>query len=202
MDNIKIELLKKIIAKQLADPSIDAMIQHQQEIHDSAINTPADEYSFSGNIAHGITNLTSVATGSIYPVAYLNSKKNTLQEILDLLNADINTLEKHLVPDSETETEDDWMKDLLDRLDVKEGQPKKKHFFECKLTDGEWGDKDCICPGAYVYRKYLSIGLTKEDAKLIANYNECFFEDEGQIEKAKNLYEKHKFLKINNNLLV
>ena len=87
--------------------------------------------------------------------------------------------------------------DLLERCKSKE-KSDQKHFFDCELTDEDWGSENCICPGAYIYRKYLSIGLSEEEAKLISYYTELkdLMLDKDGLVKAKELYEKHKFLNV------
>lgn len=195
----KLELIKKVIEKQLNTFDFDAEIDRNQKMLDYFRETPADECVFSGNIEHGIINLVSNATGVTYPMAYLSARKHALQDFLKLLDKEIKELEDDLKPIVHVEKESRFTDDFLEKLKTRDGgKEQKKHFYDCKLTDEDWGSEHCICPGAYIYKKYLSIGLSKEEAKLISDYRELddLMEDKEKYAKGKALYEKHKFLNV------
>lgn len=194
MNPDKLVLIKKLIERQLNSFDFDKEIEENQTILSNIIQTPADEYVFSGNIEHGITNLVDSATGVAHPIGFLTAKKSTLEEFLSILDMDTNQLQNLLNP-APREKDSSWKDNFLERLNKKD-RPKKNHFFDCTLTDEDWGSKNCICPGAYIYRKYLSIGLTEEEAKLISDYREFgdIISGKEQFEKGKKLYEKYKFL--------
>jgi hypothetical protein len=192
----KLSYIKKIIEKKLSDFDFDREIKKFEEQQTKIMSTPADEYSVSGNIEYGIRNIMEVATGISHPIGYLTAQKNTFKEILKLLEKEESELKAMLFP--KPKRKEKHTESVIDRIfsDAK-NSPPKKHFFDCKLTDEEWASEGCICPGAYVYRKYLSIGLSEEEAKLIFTYCEIGDIMGQDYEKAKQLYEKHRFLKIN-----
>ncbi|WP_271784181.1 hypothetical protein [Aquimarina algiphila] len=192
----KLSYIKKVIEKKLSDFDFDGEIKKFEEQQTKIINTPADEYSFSGNIEHGIRNILEVVTGTGHPIGYLTAQKNTFKEILELLEKEETELKAMLSPKSKRK--DKHTKSVIDKIfSEAKNNPPKKHFFDCKLTDEEWGSENCICPGAYIYRKYRSIGLSEEEARLIFTYCEIGDIMGEDYDKAKALYEKHRFLKIN-----
>jgi len=198
MEPDNINLIKKVIAKELNSFDFNKEIQKHEESLSKLQETPADEYSFSGNIEYGIANLLNTATTISHPIGYLTAKKSSLIKMLELLDKNEDELKSILndkVPESESKSSKD---DLINRLkSVK--PPKRKHFFECKLTNKEeWGSKNCVCPGAYIYRKYLSLGLTEIEAKLISDYTQLddLMEDKERYKKGKALYNKYKFLNV------
>jgi len=197
MNPDKLALIKKLIERQLNSFDFDREIEKHQTMLSKIIQTPADEYVFSGNIEHGITNLVDSATGVVHPIGFLTAKKGTLEEFLSLLDMDTNQLQNLLNPIPREEDSSSWKDEFFERLE-KNDKPRRKHFFDCTLTDEDWGSKKCICPGAYIYKKYLSIGLSKEEAKLISDYRELddLIEDKGRFARGKELYEKHKFLNV------
>ncbi len=194
MNSNKLTQLKKVIEYKLSSFDFDGEIKKYEKQLTKIYQTPADEYSNSGNIEHGIINILEVAIGVNHPIGYLVGQRRTYQEILELFKKSKNELEKILNPPS---YKDEDFEDFIKNLESSDKEPVKKHFFDCKLTDEEWGSENCICPGAYVYRKYLSIGLSEEEAKLIFTYSQIGNTMGEEYEKAKQLYEKHKFLKIN-----
>ncbi|QMU66075.1 MAG: hypothetical protein GKR88_18540 [Flavobacteriaceae bacterium] len=198
MASDKLTLIKKIIEQQLDSFDFNKEIDRNEKMLSDLRETPADEYSLSGNIEYGIINLLSSATGVTHPIGYLTAKKGALKEFLDLLDKDTHQLEEILNPVPQ-EKDSSWKDDFLERLETKD-KSEKKHFFDCTLTDEDWGSENCICPGAYIYRKYLSIGLSEEEAKLISDYRELddLMEDKEKFAKGKTLYEKHKFLNVSN----
>ncbi len=192
----KLNYIKKVIEKRLSDFDFDGEIKKFEKQQTKIINTPADEYSFSGNIEHGIKNILEVAKGTGHPIGYLNAQKNTYKEILELLEKKESELDAMLSP--KPKRKDKHTENVIDRIFLEaKNSPPRKHFFDCKLTNEEWASEGCICPGAYIYRKYLSIGLSEEEAKLIFTYCEIGDIMGDDYEKAKQLYEKHRFLKIN-----
>ncbi|GAB1858227.1 hypothetical protein MHTCC0001_30640 [Flavobacteriaceae bacterium MHTCC 0001] len=193
----KLEYLKAIIEKELSNFDYDREIEKFREQEKRIIETPADEYSFTGNIEHGITNLVNAASGSSHPVGYLTGQKKTYESILELLKKGETELEKMLLvkPNKNKNNRDSIIDEIFSK--AKNEPSNRKHFYDCKLTDEEWGSENCVCPGAYVYKKYLSIGLSKEEAKLISTYTEIGDIMGEDYERAKALYEKYKFLKIN-----
>jgi len=199
MNSDKLSLIKKILEKQLDSFDFDKEIQRNEDLLSSLKETPADEYSFSGNIKYGITNLLNTATTATHPIGYLTAKKSTLKELINLLDKDVDELEtilNHKPPKSDTSAlRDKFMEQLSS-----EDRPKKKHFFDCELTDEDWGSENCVCPGAYIYRKYLNIGLSEEEAKLISDYTQLddLMEDKERFARGKALHEKHKFLNVKN----
>ncbi|QTD39037.1 hypothetical protein JL193_07250 [Polaribacter batillariae] len=56
MNSNKLTLIKKIIEQQLDSFDFDKEIERNQKILTELRETPADEYSLSGNIEYGITN--------------------------------------------------------------------------------------------------------------------------------------------------
>lgn len=98
MDSNKLELIKKVVKKQLNDFNFEKEIDRNQKILDHFLKTPADECVFSGNIEHGITNLVSTTTGVTHTIGYLTARKNALQDFFRLLDKDVKELEKDIKP--------------------------------------------------------------------------------------------------------
>lgn len=196
MNSDKLKLIKDILREQLESVDFDKEIARNQKMLNDIRTTPADEFSFSGNIEHGITNLLDAATTATHPIGYLTAKKIAIQEFLGLLEKDKNELKQILEPNIK-ESNSSFKHDFLEKLKSKE-KTTRKHFFECELTNEDWGSENCICPGSYIYKKYLSIGLSKEEAKLISDYREIgdLLENTSDLENAKKLYIKHKFLNL------
>ncbi len=193
----KLKLLKKIIEDKLTSIDFEKEIQRNQDILDDIQQTPADECVFSGNIEHGIINKLDTATGVTYPIAYLSARRDAYNEFLSLFDKNKDELEAILNPPPREK--DTTARDLFEKfLETKDDRPVKKHFYDCRLTDEDWGSEKCICPGAYIYKKYMSIGLSKEEAKLISDYKELgdLMEDKQRYALGKELYEKHKFLNV------
>ncbi|MDY8134690.1 hypothetical protein [Aquimarina sp. 2201CG5-10] len=137
------------------------------------------------------------AVGNVnYPLGYMRSKKDIYKEILELFEKEEKELENLLTVYSNQDDLDDHLLNM-DDLDSSDEEPLEKHLDNCKLTNEDWGVEVCTCPGVYVYRKYLSIGLSEEEAKLISDYVEfgSVMEEQKRI-KAEKLYEKHKFLNL------
>lgn len=199
MKSDKLTLLKKVIEHKLSSFDFDGEIKNYENRLKKVTQTPADEYSHSGNIEYGIRNILDVATGLSHPIGYLVSQRSTYKQILELLEKKESDLQEILELEPKPVSDKENRESIFDKLNLdKETTSTRKHFYDCKLTNEDWGVENCICPGAYIYRKYLSVGLTKEEAKLVSNY--CDFGDameEQERIKAKKLYEKHKFLKIN-----
>jgi len=194
MNSNKLILIKKIIEQELTSFDFNKEIEKNELMLSNLRETPADEYSLSGNIQYGIENIFEAVTGVTYPIGYLNAKKQTLEELLNLLDNTTEQLESIINPVSLKE-DSTWKDNFLEKLGTK-SKSKKKHFFDCTLTNEDWGSKNCICPGAYIYRKYLNIGLSEKEAKLISDYREFgdLMEDKEECVKGKELYQKHKFL--------
>ena len=193
MNSDKLNLIKKIIGQQLSSFDFDKEINDYQVMLSDIRSTPADEFSLSGNIEYGISNLLESATGVSHTIGFLTAKKTILEELLNLINEDINGLNEILKPNTEEE-DSSWKDRFLENIKTKKDS-NKKHFFDCTLTDEDWGSENCICPGAYIYRKYLSIGLSDNEARLISDYTELgnLMEDKERLAKGKALYEKHRF---------
>jgi hypothetical protein len=198
MNSDKLTLLKKVLEHKLSSFNFDEEIKNHQKRLDKVLQTPADEYSLSGNIEYGIRNILDVATGLSHPIGYLVSQRVAYRQILDLLEKEENELQEILSP--KPDSDNGKKESIIDKIfsEAEKSTSPKKHFYDCKLTNEDWGVEGCICPGAYIYRKYLSVGLSRKDAKLVSNYCEFgdVMEEQDRI-KAKELYEKHKFLKIN-----
>ncbi|GAA4275761.1 hypothetical protein [Aquimarina mytili] len=194
MNSNKLTYLKKVIEYKLSSFDFDKQIEVYDRQLGKILGTPADEYSSSGNIQYGIDNILDALGNVNYPLGYIRSKRDTYKEILELFEKEEKELETILHPLHKKDNPDTH---LLDGMDLSEEEPSEKHFYDCKLTDEDWGAKGCICPGAYVYRKYLSIGLSEEEAKLISDYVEfgSVMEEQKRI-KAEKIYEKHKFLNV------
>lgn len=194
MNSDKLTSLKRVLEHKLSILDFEEKIAKYDRQLGKILQTPADEYSNSGNIEYGIDNILDAASAVNYPLGYLRSKRDTYKEILELFEKEEKELESILKPLPKQDNFDDL---LLDGLDLSDEKPSEKHFFDCKLTDEDWGVEGCICPGAYVYRKYLSIGLREEDARLISNYVDfgSVMEEQERI-IAEKLYEQHKFLNV------
>ena len=197
MNSNKLTYLKKVIEHKLSSFDFDRQIAVYERELGKIIHTPVDEYSNSGNIEYGIDNILDAAGNVNYPLGYMRSKKDTYQEILELFEKGEKELENILTSYFKKDDLDDYLLDI-DDLDSSDEEPLGKHLYDCKLTNEDWGVEGCTCPGAYVYRKYLSIGLNEEEAKLISDYVEfgSVMEEQKRI-KAKKLYEEYKFLNIN-----
>ncbi|MDH7448409.1 hypothetical protein [Aquimarina sp. 2201CG14-23] len=194
MNSDKLTYLKRVLEHKLSILDFEEKITKYDRQLGKILQTPADEYSNSGNIEYGIDNILDAVSAVNYPLGYLRSKRDTYQEILELFEKEEKELESILIPLPNQDNLDDL---LLDGLDLLDEEPSEKHFFDCKLTDEDWGAEGCACPGAYVYRKYLSIGLSEEDAKLISNYVDFgSVMEEQERTKAEELYQHHKFLNI------
>lgn len=194
MNTNKLTYLKKVIEHKLSNFDFDRQIGVYERELGKILHTPVDEYSNSGNIEYGIDNILDAVGNVNYPLGYMRSKKDTYKEILELFEKDEKELENILTPHPKHDNLEDL---LLDGLDLSDEEPSEKHSPDCKLSDEDWGAKDCTCPGAYVYRKYLSIGLSEDEAKLISDYVEfgSVMEEQKRI-KAEKLYEEYKFLNI------
>ncbi|MEW7277866.1 hypothetical protein ABW636_04670 [Aquimarina sp. 2201CG1-2-11] len=194
MNSDKLTSLKRVLEHKLSTLDFEEKIARYNRQLGKILQTPADEYSNSGNIEYGIENILDAASAVNYPLGYLRSKRDTYEEILELFGKEEKELESILIPLPKQDQLDDI---LLDGLGLPDEEPSEKHFFNCKLTHEYWGAEGCSCPGAYVYRKYLSIGLSEEEAKLISNYVDfgSVMEEEERI-KAEKLYEQHKFLNV------
>ena len=196
MKSHKLHLIKKIIEQQLSSFEFDKEISKQQTTLLDVSETPADEFSLSGNIKYGITNLVEATTGLSHTIGFLYSKKSALEEFLKLLDKDEEELNTVLKP-NKPEPVTSWKDTLLTEFKTKP-KTNKLHFLDCPLTTEKWGSENCICPGAYIYRKYLSKGLSKAEARLISDYSELghLMEDKDHFTRGKALYTKHKFLNI------
>jgi len=193
MEKHKLTLINRLIKNKLLDQDIKNFIKPYEMQLAKIIKTPADEYSVSGNLEIGIRNLMEAVRNVEYIIGYQYSREHTYKEILKLFDLEEDQLNAKLNPSKASEKT--WS--ILDGIDFSEKKPTKKHSGECKLTDQDWGSENCICPGAYIYRKYLGIGLSKKEAKLIVEYSELGDLMIKSYDTAKMLYEKHRFLKIN-----
>lgn len=192
MEANKLNLIKQLIEKKIADLDVENFIKPYERQLVKILNTPADEYSISGNLETGIKNLLEAARNIEYIIGYQYSKQHTYAEILKLFELGEDQLNTKLNPPKAIEKT--WS--ILDGKDLSEAKSTRKHFGACTLIDEDWGSDNCICPGAYIYRKYLSIGLSKEEAQLIVKYFELGDTMKEDYDKAKELYEKQRFLKI------
>ena len=114
MSSDKLKLIKKIIAKQLDSFDFDKEINRHEDMLSEKLKTPADEFSFSGNIEQGITNILNNVTSVSYPIGFLNAQKLTLENLLSLLDKEEHQLEEILNP-KPIENDVSWKDDLLER---------------------------------------------------------------------------------------
>lgn len=75
MDSGKLKLIKKTLEHELSSFDFDEEIGKHQTMLSDICKTPADEFSLSGNIEHGITNLVETATGVTHTIGFLTAKK-------------------------------------------------------------------------------------------------------------------------------
>ncbi len=134
MNSDKLTLLKKIIKYKLSSFDFDGEIENYEKRLRKVIQTPADEYSHSGNIEYGIRNILDVATGLSHSIGYLVSQRTAYRQILDLLEKEESELQEILSPKSENDNENEGS--IINKIfsEAEKGTSSKKHFYDCELT--------------------------------------------------------------------